>query len=65
MPHTGAILRAITQATGAEPLMIGKPSNSLGKSFLRLSAAQPGDRVIGDRLDTDMAFACNAAFRPG
>lgn len=58
MPHTGAILRAITQATGVEPLMIGKPSNSLGKSFLHLFGCTAQEiRVIGDRLDTDMAFA--------
>lgn len=64
MPHTGAILRAITQATGVEPLMIGKPSNSLGKSFLRLFGCTAQEiRVIGDRLDTDMAFARSCGFQ--
>ena len=63
MPHTGAILGAIAQATGVEPLMIGKPSNSLGAAFTQLFGCKPQDiRVIGDRLDTDMAFARSCGF---
>lgn len=64
LPHTGAILHAVTQATGVSPRIAGKPSGSLGSYFTRLFDCPAGEiRVVGDRLDTDMDFARRCGFQ--
>jgi HAD superfamily hydrolase (TIGR01450 family) len=64
VPHTGAILHAITSATGKKPFIIGKPSEYLAAYFTALFGCAAGEIcVVGDRLDTDMKFARNCGFR--
>lgn len=58
IPHTGAIVAALRCATGLEPLVVGKPAEPMLQSALKLLGCGRKDcAVIGDRLDTDMAFA--------
>jgi HAD superfamily hydrolase (TIGR01450 family) len=55
-PGAGALLAVITETTGVEAEVVGKPHPPLYLSALRRVG---GDRplVIGDRLDTDIAGA--------
>ncbi|GAA1870448.1 HAD-IIA family hydrolase [Myceligenerans crystallogenes] len=62
-PGNGALVGAVTAATGVTPSSAGKP----GPGMFRLAAERAGARaplVIGDRLDTDLAGARAAGF-PG
>ncbi len=55
-PGGGAILAAVTTATGATPTVVGKPS----RPMFEAAAEDTGARhplVVGDRLDTDIAGA--------
>jgi glycerol 3-phosphatase-2 len=55
-PGAGSILAAVTTATGARPLVVGKPAQPL----FRAAAERTGARnplVVGDRLDTDVGGA--------
>lgn len=59
LPGNGAMVAALRAATGAAPLVAGKPETPL----LRLaadSAASTHPLVVGDRLDTDIAGAVAA-----
>ena len=56
VPGNGALVAALTVATGREPLVAGKPGPALHlESVARVGAARP--LVIGDRLDTDVLGA--------
>jgi glycerol-1-phosphatase len=56
-PGNGALVAAVATATGATPIVAGKPESPLHhESVLRLKAARP--LVVGDRLDTDIEGAC-------
>ncbi|WP_286293599.1 HAD-IIA family hydrolase [Methylomarinovum tepidoasis] len=60
----GAILAALTAATGREPTIIGKPEPELYRQALRRLEAAPEDVVaIGDRLETDIFGAVRAGIR--
>jgi glycerol-1-phosphatase len=55
-PGNGSMLRVIRHATGAEPVIAGKPEPPLHReSVLRTGARHP--LVVGDRLDTDIEGA--------
>jgi len=64
-PGTGSVLAALVTATGAEPLVAGKPRRDIFDAALaRLGGApvaagpdRPRTLVIGDRLDADVAGA--------
>ena len=61
--HTGAIIDIIKNNVGAEPLVVGKPSDHMREYFLSRFECRAEDIcVIGDRLDTDMKFARNCGF---
>ncbi len=54
-PGNGAILAALQAATGAEPVIIGKPEPYLfEQSLARLGTPREGTLVLGDRLETDI-----------
>lgn len=56
VPGNGSMVAALREATGAQPLVAGKPQRRL----FDLAAARHGMRrplVVGDRLDTDIAGA--------
>jgi HAD superfamily hydrolase (TIGR01450 family) len=62
-PGNGTLVDAVRRATGAEPVVVGKPQAPL----YRLCARQLGLDVravlaVGDRLDTDIAGACEAGM---
>lgn len=60
VPHTGAVVQLLTYATGVQPVVIGKPMRAMLESAAKWLDCSPQDCiVIGDRLDTDMAFAQN------
>ncbi|MDQ2707288.1 MAG: HAD-IIA family hydrolase [Actinomycetota bacterium] len=62
LPGNGSMVAALRTATGAEPLVAGKPEPWLfTEAVRRTGATRP--LVIGDRLDTDIAGA-NAAGLP-
>jgi HAD superfamily hydrolase (TIGR01450 family) len=56
LPGNGAMVAALATATGAEPVVVGKPSPELHReSVERVGALHP--LVVGDRLDTDIEGA--------
>ncbi|WP_285776181.1 HAD-IIA family hydrolase [Microtetraspora sp. NBRC 13810] len=60
LPGNGAMVRVIATATGVEPIVAGKPQPPLHReSILRTGARRP--LIVGDRLDTDIEGATNAA----
>lgn len=62
LPGNGSMVAALQAATGAQPLVAGKPAPALMEDALaRGLFANP--LVVGDRLDTDIAGA-NAAGLP-
>ena len=57
-PGNGSLLKVIENATGATPVVAGKPEPPLHReSVIRTGARRP--LVIGDRLDTDIEAAYN------
>lgn len=62
LPGNGSLVAALRTATGAEPMVAGKPAPALMRDALgRGNFRAP--LVVGDRLDTDIAGA-NAAELP-
>ncbi|PYF99124.1 Haloacid Dehalogenase Superfamily Class (subfamily) IIA [Georgenia satyanarayanai] len=62
-PGNGALVRAVVEATGIEPLASGKPLPAIyHQAADRLGASSP--IAVGDRLDTDLEGA-RAAGMPG
>ncbi|MGI6689220.1 MAG: HAD-IIA family hydrolase [Christensenellales bacterium] len=60
IPHTGAFGAAITCATGATPIVLGKPHRPMMQAALDILDCQEKDCIVfGDRLDTDIQFASN------
>jgi 4-nitrophenyl phosphatase len=63
-PEAGAILAALTAATGVIPMIVGKPERWLFQLALaRLGAAPAETLMVGDRLDTDILGGRNAGLR--
>ncbi|MEA2130202.1 MAG: glycerol-phosphatase [Solirubrobacteraceae bacterium] len=58
-PGNGAIVSALTTATGRTPVAAGKPQPALFETAARAIGAQR-PLVVGDRLDTDIAGAHHA-----
>lgn len=60
-PGAGSILAAVTTASGATPVVVGKP----GRPMFEAAAARVGANnplVVGDRLDTDIAGAAGMGW---
>ena len=62
VPGNGSLVAAVRAATGAEPLVAGKPAPALMQDALARGDFRT-PLVVGDRLDTDIAGA-NAAGLP-
>jgi len=61
-PGAGALVAAVSTATGVEPLVCGKPHPPMVRLLRRLVG--PGDAwVVGDRPETDIALARAAGWR--
>jgi 4-nitrophenyl phosphatase len=55
LPGSGALVRLLEYASGATPVLIGKPSPLLFRLLLREHRVSPRDTlVVGDRLDIDI-----------
>ncbi|RIZ70098.1 MAG: HAD-IIA family hydrolase [Methylococcales bacterium] len=60
----GAILAALTAATGVIPTIIGKPEPIMYQQALNLLGVNPDETVaIGDRLETDILGAVRTSIR--
>ncbi|MGF7236981.1 MAG: HAD-IIA family hydrolase [Frankia sp.] len=59
MPGNGSLVAMVAAATGAEPIIAGKPEWALHAESLRRSGARH-PLVVGDRLDTDIEAATRA-----
>lgn len=59
LPGNGSLVAALRCATGAEPIVTGKPDPTMHRESVQRSGAQR-PLVVGDRLDTDIEGA-NAA----
>jgi glycerol-1-phosphatase len=62
LPGNGSLVAALRHATGAEPIVTGKPNPAMHLESVQRSGAQR-PVVVGDRLDTDVEGA-NAAGCP-
>lgn len=62
LPGNGSLVAALRYATGAEPVVTGKPDPAMHLESVQRSGAQR-PIVVGDRLDTDIEGA-NAAGCP-
>lgn len=60
-PGAGAIVAAITHATGVEPEVAGKPHAPMRE--LLATRAQGETWIVGDRADTDLAMGVAAGWR--
>lgn len=60
-PGAGSILAAVTTATGATPLVVGKPERPMFEAAAEMTGATR-PLVVGDRLDTDIAGARNIGW---
>jgi 4-nitrophenyl phosphatase len=57
LPGGGSIVSAVKAACGKEPIIIGKPSEIIGKIVLDKLKLKPADvLLLGDRLETDIAM---------
>jgi len=63
IPGGGAILAAVVTASGAEPVVAGKPNPPLAD--LVRDRLGPSGIVVGDRPSTDGAFAAVLGWRFG
>jgi phosphoglycolate/pyridoxal phosphate phosphatase family enzyme len=64
LPGAGSIIAAIRAASGAEPLVIGKPEPGIFRAILERAGVRPPEAVaIGDNPDTDMVAAHRAGMR--
>jgi 4-nitrophenyl phosphatase len=60
----GAILAALTAATGVSPTIIGKPEPIMYRQAMKLLGSDPDETIaIGDRLETDILGAVRAGIR--
>jgi len=60
----GAILAALTVATGVSPMVIGKPEPIMYRQAMKLLDAAPSETIaIGDRLETDILGAVRTGIR--
>ncbi len=59
IPGAGAIVAAVAAAGGGTPIVAGKPHEPMAAAVIHLLDGVAPDRVlvVGDRLDTDGAFA--------
>ncbi len=62
-PGAGSIIAALETASGAQPLMIGKPQPHIYHAAIQGMYADPAaTAVVGDRLDTDILGAKRAGI---
>jgi len=64
LPGAGSIIAALRAATGAEPLIIGKPEPGIFTAILERAGVPPDEAVaVGDNPDADVVAAHRAGMR--
>ena len=64
LPGAGSIIAALRAASGAEPLIIGKPEPGIFRAILERAGVRPAEAVaIGDNPDADVVAAHRAEMR--
>jgi len=64
LPGAGSIIAALRAASGAEPLIIGKPEPGIFRAILERAGVRPSEAVaIGDNPDADVVAAHRAEMR--
>jgi len=64
LPGAGSIIAALSAASGAEPLIIGKPEPGIFRAILERAGVRPSEAVaIGDNPDADVVAAHRAGMR--
>jgi 4-nitrophenyl phosphatase len=64
IPGSGAIVAALSAATGVDPLVVGKPNPELVESCVGIMGITARETLmIGDRLDTDILAGQRAGTR--
>ena len=63
-PGAGALIAAVEIASGTRAVIVGKPSATLLTQLIKAHGLEPGRCVmVGDRLDTDIAFGSAGGVR--
>lgn len=63
LPATGAVAALISQATGRQPYIVGKPNPMMFRSAMnRIEAHSETTAMIGDRMDTDIIAGMEAGL---
>jgi 4-nitrophenyl phosphatase len=61
LPGTGAIVAAVTAATGVEPVVVGKPQPLIIEAAMQRLGTKPAETlVVGDNIETDVPAGFNA-----
>ena len=64
LPGAGAVLSVITQSTGVQPTVIGKPHAAMFEEAVRRLGTEPAQTLmVGDRLETDIDGAHRAGLQ--
>lgn len=64
LPGAGAIVSALKTASKKEPIVVGKPSDTMADFILTKAGVRPEEvLLIGDRLDTDVLMGKNFGMR--
>jgi HAD superfamily hydrolase (TIGR01450 family) len=64
LPGAGSMVAALRAASGADPLVIGKPEPGIFSAILERAGVRPDEAVaIGDNPDADMVAAHRAGMR--
>ncbi|GGC90807.1 haloacid dehalogenase [Tersicoccus solisilvae] len=63
LPATGSVAALISQATGRQPYIVGKPNPMMFRSAMnRIEAHSETTAMIGDRMDTDIIAGMEAGL---
>ncbi len=63
LPGAGALVAALSYATGREPVVIGKPNPALLREAMRRTGTRPAETaMVGDQLGTDIAAGAAAGL---
>jgi ribonucleotide monophosphatase NagD (HAD superfamily) len=63
IPGTGTFVNAVKTSVGRDPVILGKPHPTMWEVLHQLHGLDPNRScMVGDRLDTDIAFAANCGL---
>jgi phosphoglycolate/pyridoxal phosphate phosphatase family enzyme len=60
IPGTGTLVNSVKTSVGRQPIILGKPYTTMWEVLSKINNLDPERScMVGDRLDTDIAFAAN------